>query len=126
MPRRRYEIISTTFDKRGRVLSTATNDYNRSHPLFKHFAVLAGESPDKCLQHSEFRACVKAKHKDIYSILVQRFDAQGKPALAKPCKTCQLVLESFGVKLVRYTTNEGIKEYETQAHKRFHEISRSI
>lgn len=113
MTRRRYEIISTVFDKRGRVLATAKNDYKRSHPLFKHFAVLAGESPEKHYRHSEFNACLEAKAKDIHSILVQRFDADGKPALAKPCKTCQLVLKSFGVKIVRYTTSSGVCEYET-------------
>lgn len=112
MARRRYEIISTTFIKRGRVLATATNDYKRSHPLFKHFAVLAGESPDKHYRHAEFNACLEAKGKDIHSILVQRFDAEDKPALAKPCKTCQLVLKSFGVKIVRYTTSEGVESYE--------------
>ena len=113
MARRRYETVSTAFDKRGRVLATATNDYNRSHPLFKHFAVLADESPDKHYRHSEFNACLEAKGKDIHTILVQRFDAEGKPALAKPCKTCQLVLKSFGVKIVRYTTSEGVQFYET-------------
>jgi hypothetical protein len=112
MTRRRYEIISTCFDKRGRVLATAKNDYDKSHTLFKHFAVLAGESPDKHYRHAEFNACLKSRGRDIHSILVQRFDAEGNPALAKPCKTCQLVLKSFGVKLVRYTTKEGVKEYE--------------
>lgn len=112
MSRKRYEIISTVFDKRGRVLGTGLNDYNKSHPLFKHFAVQAGESPDKHSRHSEFNACLAARGKDIHSILVQRFDADGKPALAKPCKTCQLILKSFGVKIVRYTSANGIMQYE--------------
>ena len=112
MSRKRYEIISTVFDKRGRVLATAKNEYHRSHPLYKYFAVQAGESPDKHARHSEFNACLAARGKDIHSILVQRFDADGKPALAKPCKTCQLVLKSFGVRIVRYTTEKGIESYE--------------
>jgi hypothetical protein len=33
-------------------------------------------------------------------------------ATAKPCPTCQAMLKGFGVKVVRYTTEEGIKEYE--------------
>lgn len=111
MTRRRYEIISTVFDKRGRVLATALNDYTKSHPLFKHFAIQAGESPEKHYRHSEFNACLEARGKEIHSILVQRFDAEGKPALAKPCKTCQIVLKSFGVKIVRYTTEKGIEDY---------------
>lgn len=112
MTRRRYEIIATTFDKKGRVIASAVNEYHRSHPLFKHFAVLAGESDQKIFKHAEFSAVLKSGDKEIDSILVQRFDLQGKPKLAKPCKTCQVMLKAMGVKTVRYTTEEGVKEYE--------------
>lgn len=112
MSRKRYQIFSSTFDKRGRLIASGENDYFRSHPLMKHFAELAGESSEKIWKHSELQAVLQSKSKEIYSILVQRFDAFGKPKMAKPCKTCQKMLESFGVKIVRYTTEEGIREYE--------------
>jgi hypothetical protein len=33
-------------------------------------------------------------------------------ATAKPCVTCQAMLKGFGVKIVRYTTETGVQEYE--------------
>ena len=42
-----------------------------------------------------------------------RFHNNGTMATAKPCLTCQAMLKGFGVKIVRYTSEEGIKEYET-------------
>ena len=111
MPRKRYTIFSTTFDKRGRVIATGTNDYFRSHPLMKFHAELVGEPSEKIWKHSELEALLQSKSKDVHSILVQRFDSGGRPKIAKPCKTCQSIIKSYGVKIVRYTTEEGIAEY---------------
>ena len=111
MTRKRYQITATAFDRKGRILSTQQNDYRRSHPLFKFFAIMAGESEEKIYKHAEFAACISAGKKDIHTVLVQRFHSNGDPANAEPCKTCKLVLKNFGVKKVYYTTSEGIKEY---------------
>ena len=111
MSRKRYTIFSTTFDKRGRVIATGTNDYFRSHPLMKFHAELVGESSEKIWKHSELEALLQSKSKEVHSILVQRFDSEGRPKIAKPCKTCQSIIKSYGVKIVRYTTEEGIEEY---------------
>lgn len=111
-PRKRYNLVATCFDKKGRVISAGTNEYNRSHPLMQEFAIKAGESEEKIYRHAEFNAVLSAGRKDVHSILVQRFHNNGDMANAMPCKTCQQMLKSFGVKIVRYTTDEGIKEYE--------------
>ena len=105
---KRYEIFATCYDKKGRAISFGKNDYTRSHPLFKHFAVLAGESEEKIYKHAEFSALIAAGKKEVYSVTVERFDKKGRPALAKPCKTCTLMLKSFGVQIVNYTDNGGI------------------
>lgn len=105
---KRYKLFATCYDKRGRILSYGENEYHRSHPLFKHFAVLAGESEEKIYKHAEFSAVIAAGKKDIHSITVERFDIKGKPVLAKPCKTCTLMLKSFGVKVVNFTDNGGV------------------
>ena len=110
--RKRYEIICTAFDRKARVICTATNEYNRSHPLQKYFSEKAGESQHKCWKHAEISAIIKAKQTKIDSLLVQRFDNRGNPAMAKPCKACQAAIKAFGIRLVRYTTQEGIKQYE--------------
>lgn len=114
MKRKRYDLVATCFDKRKRVISSGANQYNKSHPLMKHFAELSGESDEKIYLHAELAALLAARGKEVDSVLVQRFDSEGSPRLAKPCKTCQTMLKAFGVRLVRYTTEEGVQEYEVQ------------
>jgi len=110
--RKRYTIVATCFDRKGRVIGTGTNEYHRSHPLMQEFAIKAGESDQKIYRHAEFNAVLASGRKDIHSILVQRFHTSGDMANAAPCRTCQQMLKSFGVKYVKYTHEEGIKEYE--------------
>jgi len=108
---KRYEIIATAFDRKGRILGAGVNEYKRSHPLMKVYAEKAGESSMKIFKHAEFSAVLAAGNKQIHSLLVQRFKANGEPALALPCPTCQAMLKDFGVKVVKYTTDSGIAEY---------------
>lgn len=115
MTRKRYEVIATTFDKKGRVLGTGVNDYRKSHPLVKTCSIIAGESEQKDKLHAEFSAVLASGRKTVHSILVQRFNNDGSLALAAPCPTCQVMLKSFGVRIVRYTHPQGIKEYEIEA-----------
>ena len=112
LTRKRYEIVATCFDRKGRVLGTGVNDYSRSHPLMKHFAVKAGESEQKDKLHAELSAVLASGRKNVHSIFVQRFHNDGSMAVAAPCPTCKAMLKGFGVKIVRYTTEDGIKEYE--------------
>ncbi len=111
-PKKRYTLVATCFDRKGRVIGTGTNEYHRSHPLMQEFALKAGESEEKIYRHAEFNAVLDAGRKDVDSILVQRFHANGDMANAMPCPTCQQMLKSFGVRLVRYTHPDGIKEYQ--------------
>ena len=110
--RKRYNLVATCFDKKGRVLGTGVNEYNRSHPLQKYYSIQAGESEQKIFKHAELSAVLSSGNKDVHSILVQRFNTDGSMANAMPCPTCKVMLKSFGVKIVRYTHEEGIKEYE--------------
>lgn len=115
MTRKRYSVVATCFDKKGRVLGTGVNDYHKSHPLAKHFAIIAGESEQKDKLHAELAAVLASGRKNIHSIFVQRFHDSGMMALAAPCPTCKAMLKGFGVKIVRYTSEEGIKEYQLEA-----------
>lgn len=38
-------------------------------------------------------------------------EANGLPALSKPCESCQIALDNAGVRRVYYTTETGIKEW---------------
>lgn len=109
--RKRYHIVATCYDKRGRVISTGVNEYHRSHPLFKHFAVIAGESDEKIWKHAEFSACIAAGKREIHTVLVERYHKDGTMANAEPCKTCKVMLKSFGVKHVIHTHDDGMKEF---------------
>lgn len=93
-----------------RPISSGTNEYHRSHPLFAHFAKLAGKE-EKIYKHAEFSALLNAGRKDVYAILVQRFNRNGEMLLAKPCVICQNIIKSWGVKKVMYTTPTGIDFY---------------
>ena len=73
----------------------------------KYFAEKAGE-PMRIKLHAEVNALIKAK-KEVYSILIERYTEDGKPALAAPCNCCKEAIKAFGVQLVQYTTESGIE-----------------
>ena len=112
MTRKRFELQATCYDKKGRVLSIGENSYRKSHPLMKFFSEKAGDSEHKVAIHAELQAVLRAGDAQVDSILVERYDAQGHPRLAKPCKTCQQMLKAFGVQEIRYTTSHGIETQE--------------
>ena len=99
--KRRYVIKATTYDKRGRVLSTGVNDYDRTHPQQAKWAKLAGH-PQKLFLHAEIAALVKCRA-EPYKIKIERYDAEGNPKLAKPCPVCELAIRRAGIKFVEYT-----------------------
>lgn len=110
MSRKRFEIISTAFDKRNRPITTQKNSYKRTHTLQKYFSEKVGMHPDRAYLHAELHACIKSNGRPIETMLVQRFDAEGNPADAKPCPSCVEALKAFGVQKVRWTSRDGIKE----------------
>lgn len=113
-PRKKFQLIATTFDKKGRVVGAGVNDSKKSHPLMALYSEKVNESSYKIYKHAECSALISAGNKDVYSVLVQRFNKDGTMALAKPCKICDTMLKDYGVKIVRYTTPDGIKEYTNE------------
>ena len=110
--RKRYEIKATCYDHKGKVLSKGCNNYSKSHPLAKHFAVLAVESQDKVYLHAELDACLKARGKKIHEVKVERKHNDGTMANAEPCRTCKVMLRAFGVQKVKYSHEDGWKVLE--------------
>jgi deoxycytidylate deaminase len=108
--RKKYHIKATAYDKRGRIISIGCNEYHRSHPLFKHFSQLAGESDHKIWKHAEFSAVIAAGKRKIHTVFVERYSRSGLPANAEPCPTCKIMLRAFGVRRVLYTHENGIQE----------------
>lgn len=80
----------------------AQNSYTKTHPLMARAAAKAGE-PHRVFLHAEVAALLKCDWSKAYSLHVYRFNNEGKPLNAKPCKCCQEVIRMAGIKLVEHT-----------------------
>ena len=99
--RKRQKLLACALDKKGKVLSIRSNDYECSHPIQKQFAEKVGR-PDAIYLHAEISALIAAK-KEVYKMIVVRVDAEGNPVLAKPCKICERAMKDYGVAVIEYT-----------------------
>ncbi|MEK9913396.1 MAG: hypothetical protein VW580_05680, partial [Flavobacteriaceae bacterium] len=94
---------ATLYDKRGRKLAVGKNSYTKSHPLQGKFAEEVGK-PDAIFLHAEIDALRKCKDwTAIRKIVVERYDRDGNPRLAKPCRVCQHAIDSIGIPIVEFT-----------------------
>ena len=116
----RPTLTARCFDKKGRLLSTAKNDYKKSHPIQKHFAMMVGHDA-KIYLHAEILAIIRAGDKQIYKIVITRFSPRTNKALnAKPCPICQAAIKAYGIELVSYTT-ETYRNLDSISQKGEHE-----
>jgi deoxycytidylate deaminase len=104
MPSKRQEIIATTYDKRGRVISTAKNSYSKTHTLQAQYASRVG-ADDKIYLHAEILAIIRAKGKEIHKIKIERYDSNGNPRLSRPCSVCDFAIAQAKIKVIEYTLN---------------------
>ena len=109
--RKRYKIISTCYDKRGNILASALNDYEKSNPWQKELSLKAGLSEHRICLHSEVHAILKSKGKRIHTLLIERYDNNGKAKLAFPCPSCQIAIKEVQIKKVMFTSEDGIQEW---------------
>lgn len=91
--------------KKNKVIATAVNLEEKSHPLQAKLAQKVGLG-EKIYLHAEISVLIKAKE-DADTIVVARVNSQNKLRMAKPCPICALALEQEGIKNIYYTTNEG-------------------
>jgi tRNA(Arg) A34 adenosine deaminase TadA len=101
----RHKLIAKTYDKKGRLISEATNNYNKSHPLQAYFAARVGH-PSRIYLHAEIHAIIKAGDKKIHRLEITRIGKNNKPLNAKPCPICQEAIKAYGIKFVSFTTGE--------------------
>lgn len=106
--RTKFDLVCTSFDRKGNVICTRTNQYNKSNPWQKELSVKAGLSDKRIYLHAEVACLLGSRGAKVHSLLVQRFNKQGEPANACPCMSCKLAILETGVKFVRYTTECGI------------------
>jgi tRNA(Arg) A34 adenosine deaminase TadA len=101
----KHIITATLYDKKGRSLATAQNNYMRTHPIQAKFASQA-KQPIRVFLHAEIAALVKLKKGQIpHKIHIARTKKDGTPGLAAPCPVCRAALAYWGVKHISYTTS---------------------
>jgi len=102
--RNKYELTATIYDKRGNVISRATNSYIKTHPKQKELAVKCGQPMRQSL-HAEVLAIIRClkTNKKPFKIRVERHNKIGEPMLAKPCVICELAIKEAGIKFIEYT-----------------------
>ena len=96
-------LCSVITDKRGRILSVAYNDYEKSSPHMLEAALEAGD-PHKPYWHAECRALHKLAYGvRPHKITVVRVDSKDQLVLAKPCKICEQQIKKSGIQVVEYS-----------------------
>lgn len=98
----KYKVAAACYDKKGRILSYATNSYSKTHPTQLRYALATG-NPTKQFLHAEIAALVRC-HSAPYKIKIIRVNKNGELKLAKPCLICSLAIKQAGIKLVEYST----------------------
>ena len=82
--------------------------------MMKQLSIELLGHPERMYLHAEVQALLRAGDKKVHRLVVQRFDSDGKPAMAKPCAICQKALQLYGVKHLWYTN-----EYQQITKERF-------
>lgn len=96
-------ITAFAYDRKGRILSIGRNSYVKTHPLQARAAKEVGEDY-KIYLHAEVAALVKIKNwQKIDKLVVTRYNKNGEPMLAKPCRVCQRVIKIAGIGTVEHT-----------------------
>lgn len=96
-----YLVKASCLDKKGRLISVATNNYKKSHPLQAYFAKKVGHN-ERIYLHAEIAAILKAKGKEIWKIKIERIGKTGKPLSSYPCPICREAIKAFGIKQIEY------------------------
>lgn len=97
-----YFVAAAALDKKGRIIAIGQNSYVKSHPLMRRY----GLNKDQIFLHAEVSALVKTRRK-AHTLVVARVNKKGNFAMAKPCKVCQLAINSAKLEHVYYTNKEG-------------------
>jgi tRNA(Arg) A34 adenosine deaminase TadA len=100
--------------RKNKVIVTATNLENKTHPLQAQFAQKVGLK-EKIFLHAEINALIRAKE-DADTIVVARIGGHSHNELrmSKPCPICQMALEMSQVRKIIYSTDDGFL-YQYQA-----------
>lgn len=110
----------TVVYKKNKLLCIANNNYKKRHPHYKFGHYLATKGGNYVAGiHSECAALIKLGQEDCSDLTFVniRIDGNGKPAISKPCKNCQRLLNQVGFKKIWYYDGE---KYTCDAKKVLH------
>lgn len=102
MSNNKQNIKATVFDKRGRILATGVNSYEKTSPVQAQYGKRVNQ-PARIYLHAEIAALVRVKYGVPYKIKIERYDKNGNPKLAAPCPICSLAIKEAGIKFIEYT-----------------------
>lgn len=95
-------VYAVCLDKKGRVLSEASNNYLKSHPFQHECAVKVGKEKATTL-HAEIAAIVKCRRdKKIHKIVIARVGLSGDTLPSHPCVICMGAIKMAGIKSIEY------------------------
>lgn len=100
-PAPQHKVACATYNKRGRLISTAWNMPSKSHPIQAEYASRAGE-PRRINLHAEILALIRAQE-EVYSIQVVRIgrDSQS-PKPSFPCHICMGYILDSNVREIHF------------------------
>lgn len=97
-----HRVWSAIYDKRGRLLSEAGNDYKKSSPVMARYAD-AVQEPFKQYWHSECLALHRLpKDSKPYRIVIARVGKAGGLLPSAPCKICLNAIKERKIKVLEY------------------------
>lgn len=100
---KKHHVSAIIFDKRGRPLSIGQNSYHKTHPLQLKMAEKVG-LPEKKFIHAEIQSIVKCRDiSKAHKIMVMRYNKDGEPVNAKPCKICEQAIALTPIKIIEHT-----------------------
>ena len=111
---KKYILTATVLNKKGKILAIGINSYEKTHPLMLYFAKKIYTDPKRIYKHAELDALLKVRSGKPHTIYVQRVGKNNKHLQAKPCEICHEIIKAFGIKVFKYTTETGIKEYKVK------------
>ena len=89
-------------DSKGRIYAKGYNSMEKTHP--------SSATMFRTL-HAEAATILSIRHKTDFTklqLFVYREYFDGKPALSKPCEHCLQLIKNYGIKVIWYTTSNGL------------------
>jgi deoxycytidylate deaminase len=97
----KQRVYSIIVDKRGRVLSSGSNSFTKTHPRQAYYCELATHEQHKIYLHAELSALVNLKDYDkAESMYIARVSRDGQAVKVSPCPICRLAILDSGIKKV--------------------------